>query len=475
MRDKRTDSFVAAALMTFVLFAFHPVLLNDFINLDDPLYVTGNEAVQAGITRQSLVWAFHSLESGNWHPLTWISLMIDHEVFGLDPAGFHWTNLLFHIANTTLVFLVLREATAKRWESAAVAALFGLHPLNVEPVAWVSERKEVLSMFFGLLTLLTYVRYSRKPGIVRYVPVPFLYTLALMAKPMLVTLPFVLLLLDFWPLKRWGPVRSSTQLLHQSDGAGKVCLRHLVCEKLPLFFISTLSSSMAWVAQCRGGAVASLETLSFGARLLHVPVSYSWYLSKSVNPRFLAVLYPHPGNVVPAWEATGPTLLIGGLSLLALSQIERRPFVTVGWLWFLGAMVPVIGLVQIGVHAVADRYMYYPGIGLFVAVVWGVASITHGGRLKRPVLAAGSSITLLSLLLVTSMQIRVWRDSEQLFTHALAVTERNYVAHDLLGCEMAKDGKWNRAAAHWVRAREINPSYPGANLNLAVFLTSRGR
>src|SRR6266545_2204624 len=373
------------------LATFWPVTRHDFIYYDDPDYVTENPYVQTGLNWQSVVWAFTTGHSGNWHPVTWLSHMLDCQVFGLKPGYHHLTNVLFHAANTLLLFLVLERMTAAFWRSAFVATLFALHPLHVESVAWVAERKDLLSTFFGLLTLWAYARYCKESKArgprakVFYGFALLLFALGLMSKPMLVTWPFVLLLLDFWPLRR---------LCYQPGGRfGRDFLR-LVREKVPFFCLVTISSIVTFLVQDRRGYVMTVGGVSLALRLVNALVSYVKYLGKTVWPAGLAIFYPHPEIRYPAsdqwplWQIVAGALLLTLISAFAVLRLKRQPWLATGWLWYLGTLVPVIGIVQVGAQAMADRYSYVPLIGVFICLVWGIADVLAPRRLGRPALAA---------------------------------------------------------------------------------------
>jgi protein O-mannosyl-transferase len=444
-----------AVLTLLVLGAYWPVANHDFLNFDDPTYVTDNHVVTQGLTWGGIRWAFTTGHFSNWHPLTWVSHMLDVELFGLDAGAHHAVNLLFHLVNTLLLLVVLRRLTGAFWPSYFVAAWFALHPLHVESVAWISERKDLLSAFFALLTFAAYTGYAQRRSWWRYLLVLLLFTLGLMSKPMVVTLPFVLLLLDYWPLNR---------LTSESGRMRWDRAPFLVLEKVPLFALTAASALITFVVQRAGGAVGSFERFSLTARLANAVTAYGVYLVKTVWPAKLAVVYPHPGNVVP-WVpvllSLAALLLITGI---ALWQARRRPFLLVGWLWFTGMLVPVIGLVQVGEQAYADRYTYLPLVGVFIMVIWGGVSLTRG----RGRIVAGAFAGACTLALAASAQIQAgyWRDSVTLFRHALAVTDHNYVAHTSLGSALLKRGELEEAHAHFQTAHAIKPDYPEALNNL---------
>jgi hypothetical protein len=392
--SRRVVASVAGLLAILTFIAYAPVLDAGFTNYDDDVYVTANYHVQHGLDGTSLRWAFTTTRAANWHPLTWISHTLDWSAFGDRPRGHHATSLLLHVANVAILFLLLGAMTRAWWPSALAAALFAVHPLHVESVAWIAERKDVLATFFGLLAIAGYARYAKAPSMSRMTVVVLLCAIGLLAKPMLVTLPFVLLLLDTWPLER----RTSWRLR--------------IIEKLPLFALASASAFVTVWAQRQGGAVASLDRFPIELRLGNAAWSVVAYIEKTIWPRGLAVFYPHPGATVIPWGAALGLLVICGVTGLAWWQRRRRPYVLVGWLWFLGTLVPVMGLVQVGKQGMADRYMDLPSIGLFVVVAW--ASAEFGKRAVVPAVAA-----VIALAVVTHAQATVWHDSITLFTHAI--------------------------------------------------------
>jgi len=459
---------LSVALLLLVFLAFSRVAANGFLNFDDELYVTDNPNVNAGLSREALGWALTSFHAGNWHPLTWFSHMIDVQVYGLNPRGHHLTNLLFHALNTCLLFLVFSRATGAAWRSWFVAVFFAVHPLHVESVAWVAERKDVLSTFFWALTLLAYVRYARRPRSRSYLLVVAAFTLGLMAKPMLVTLPFLLLLLDYWPL---GRSRGRGTGATSPDASWS----RLVLEKAPLILLAAASSAVTYVAQKEGGAVIGGQTIGWGERFANAMVSYATYLSKLFAPFDLAAFYPHPGAAISSGKALGAGLLLVCISLLFLRQRLRRPYLPVGWLWYLGTLVPVIGFVQVGTQALADRYTYVPLIGLFVAISWGVADAGRTGtRVKGALIATGVALTIAGV--VTSRnQVAYWQDSRILFERAIAMNDANPVSHNGLGVALARDGRLAQATEHLDKAARLAPGDPVIQDNLGWVLAEQGR
>jgi len=460
---------ICLVLALITLAAYWQVHTFDFVSYDDDRYVLQNPHVNTGLKPENIAWAFRSLEVSNWHPLTWLSLMLDAQLFRLDASGYHVDNLLFHILNTLLLYIVLNAMTGLPWRSAAVAALFALHPLHVESVAWVAERKDVLSTFFMLLTLLAYRRYAGRPGLKTYLPVVLFYTLGLMSKPMVVTLPFLLLLLDVWPLKRVSLAGNPFQGGMNGE-AGR--LVRLIYEKLPLFGLTVLSSAVTLLAQ--GSEITTMQHLQISLRIFNALVAYCGYLAKTVWPIPLAVLYPHP-EFIPLWQTIGAAALLALVTALAVMTRRRHPYLLVGWLWYLGTLVPVIGLIQVGVQAMADRYTYIPLIGIFVAAVWMISDWSARHAYPRYLLPAFFTAVAGFLFAITWTQLGYWQNSEPLFRHALAVTKNNHVMHNNLGALLASRGKLPEAAAHYTAALDIRPNDADAHYNLGNLLLRQGR
>src|SRR5437660_1257290 len=415
--------------------------------------------VNRGVTLEGFAWAFTTFHSGNWHPLTWIAHMIDSQLFDMIAGGHLLVNALIHAANTLLVFWFLLRTTHARWPSALVAALFALHPLHVESVAWASERKDTPSTFFGLLSLIAYVRYVEAPSSIRYVWTAITLALGLLAKPMLVTWPFVMLLLDYWPLGRWQSAKSEEQ-------AKK--LRKLILEKIPLFILVAASAVITLMAQSRGGAVRTLAHEPLALRLSNTLVSYAKYLLLTFWPNDLAVYYPLAPRGIPGWQIVGAAFLLIGITAFCFLQREIRPYLIVGWLWFLGTLVPVIGLVQVGGQRMADRYFYIPSIGFFIALVYGLADIAKMRRLAPSLAGAIAGAVLLVLAALTNAQIHLWRDSFTLFKHALAVTPPNLVIENSLGIALDDSGRYDEAAAHFEKALHVQRDHYEVLVNMGI-------
>ena len=449
-------------LIAATLVVYNRVNQNSFVNFDDDRYITENAHVRAGLTWGTIRWAFSSLEQANWHPLTWLSHALDCQLFRLNPDGHHYVNLLLHAVNAMLLFLILQRATGFTWRSFAVAALFALHPINVESVAWASERKNVLSMLFFLLALGAYGWYVRKPEVRRYLVVAALFALGLMAKPQVITFPLVLLLWDYWPLGRVGSTHEFSNKVAQRGFSS------LVIEKLPLFALSAASAIITMKAQSAGGAVRSEIEYPFAVRFGNALLAYARYLGKAVWPSHLAAMYPHPGESLQAWQAVAAALLLGFISA-GVWAARRRRYLLVGWLWFLGTLVPMIGLVQVGGQSMADRYAYLPLIGLFVMIAWGVADWAQHKHLPTRWLGIPTVLVLLIFSLLTHRQLAYWHDSITLWSHALEVTSRNFVAEDSLGGALVNEGQYEQAIPHFRSAVEINAHDPLGHLNICAY------
>ncbi len=475
--SKKHGGIVLLSLLLF-LAACVPYLQTarfDFLVLDDDLYVTANPAVKEGLRPEGIRWAFRTFHSYNWHPLTWISHMADVSLFGMNPGGHHLAGVFFHGANTILLFLLLAIGTGAIRRSAFVAALFALHPLHVESVAWISERKDLLSAFFGFGCIALYFLYAKRKGRALYLAALLLYTLSLLSKPTLVTLPFLLLLLDYWPLERWGPpppaVPAGGERKRKKTAApegGGSSTGRLLLEKAPFLGLALLSSVMTFLAQYYGGAVRSLDAIPLAVRVENALYSYVVYIWKTVWPLSLAVYYPHPMDL-PDWPAMGPQALhlkaaaaavfLAVLSILVFRAAKRRPFLVTGWLWYLLALVPMIGIVQVGSHAVADRYTYIPLVGLFIIAAWGVPDLLGGWRWKRVFLAASGGVVLAALAAITFSQMSHWKDSESLFRRAVDVVPGSALMEVNLGNVLLGKGAVDAAAAHYEAALEIRPHY----------------
>lgn len=446
---------ICAVLVLATVTAYEPVRNNDFVGYDDYPYVTENPNVNKDISGKSIVWAFTTGYCNNWHPLTWLSHTLDCQLFGLNPAGHHIVNLLFHIANTLLLFWVLKRMTGAIWKSAFVAAVFALHPLHVESVAWTAERKDVLSGFFWMLTIAAYVRYAERPCIRRYLPVILAFSLGLLSKPMVVTLPFVLLLLDWWPLGRrqWG---------------------RLIVEKMPLFVLAASSSLITYIVQQQTGAMAGSDILPISIRATNALVSYISYISKMVYPSGLAVFYPHPLKL-QIWQPIVSAVMLVAITTIVIYTGRRRRYLAVGWLWYLGTLIPVIGLVQVGLQAMADRYTYLPLIGIFIIVSWGAADLTAKWRYRNVWLGITAGVILIALLVCTRTQAGYWQNSLTLFGRALDVTEDNQVMQTNYGNALLENGQIEESVKHFNEALRLRPEDFEARYNLGLAFLNLGK
>ncbi|HET6881381.1 MAG TPA: glycosyltransferase family 39 protein, partial [Pirellulales bacterium] len=440
---------ISAALLLATGFVLIRVCLAGFSNFDDPYYVTDNMHVRQGLSPQAIWWAFTSTDVANWHPLTWLSLELDYELFGLSPAGYHLTNLVLHLANTWLLFWTLRVYTGSLGTSAWVAALFGMHPLHVESVAWVTERKDVLSTLFWLLTMLAYHRYARRRSLSRYLIVALLLALGLMAKQMLVTLPCVLLLLDYWPLCRLrlgsASLPPSCQAETSATPIESSSWQMLVLEKLPLLVLCLACSVLTLIAQSRGGAVSSSAVAPLAYRLMNVTDAYVAYLAKTIWPLNLAVFYPHTLHRQSVLVAVGNFLVLLAITVWVFRSRRREPYLLVGWCWFLGTLVPVIGLVQVGAQALADRYTYVPLIGIFWMVVWGTDRLVTKRVLSAKLAMALGLTALVSFGACTWVQTGYWMDDVILWQHALAVSGPSNQVYDNLSGALLREGRYDDA------------------------------
>ncbi|HXM11899.1 MAG TPA: tetratricopeptide repeat protein [Terriglobales bacterium] len=452
-QHRTTVLLVGLLLFLGTLVLYYPVLQNGFVNYDDPAYVTSNLQVQQGLTLHSLAWAFTSIAEANWHPLTWISHMLDVRLFGIRAAGHHAQSVLWHAINVVLLFLLLWRATGFLGRSAIVAGLFAVHPLNVESVAWVAERKTVLCTFFFLLALGAYGWYVKKPKISRYLLIALLFALGLMAKPMVITLPFALLLLDFWPLQRFP----------------ETPLSKLVLEKIPFLALSAASAAITLYAQRAGGAIGSTQLLPLGIRLKNAIDSYLVYLEKTVWPSRLAAFYPHPEDSLALWKVLAAAALLIVITGLCWHFRERR-YLLVGWLWFLGMLVPVIGVIQVGRQAWADRYAYIPLWGVFVIGVWLLSEGAARLTLSRAAQGAMALAVLLGYAATAHTQIEYWRDSYSLFAHAIQVTDANPIAEANLGSALMEMRRPDLAELHLGRAIQLMPTLGTAHYNLGTLL-----
>jgi tetratricopeptide (TPR) repeat protein len=467
----RRPLWLSLGLAAGVFLVFGRLTTFGFINYDDEGYVTSNPFVQRGLSQASAAWAFTTFSCANWHPLTWLSLQLDHELLGLDAAGFHLTNVLLHAANTVLLFLVLRQITGAVSRSALVAALFAFHPLHVESVAWVSERKDVLSTFFGLLALWSYGCYALRPGLVRYLGVVLGLVLSLLAKPMLVTLPFVLLLLDYWPLQRLH----TGSLTPPSTNTALVSLRRLLAEKVPLLLVVAASCVMTVWAQGSAGAIQSLDAKPFAMRTANAVVAYVAYLRQTIWPADLGLFYSYTKATWLQAQTILSALLLLGVSAACIVEARRRPYLPVGWFWYLGMLVPVIGLVQVGGQAHADRYTYVPLIGIFLLGVWGAGELAERWNVARVVRVAAAACVLLACVASTWVQAGYWRSSVAIWQHTLAVTGPSLTTCQSLGRALLRQGHEAAALPYLQKAVELAPQDEDAHYHLSQAYARLGR
>jgi tetratricopeptide (TPR) repeat protein len=499
--NKKYKYFIIVLLIVFSFIAFGRILGNDFINFDDEIYITKNQHVQDGINSQTIKWAFTSVVSSNWHPLTLLSHALDWQLFGTNAFGHHFESLLLHIGGVILLFLFLNKTTGSLWPSAFVAALFALHPLRVESVAWAAERKDVLSIFFGLASIYVYTCYVESSNLSKYLISFMLFALSLMAKPMLVTLPFLLLLLDYWPLARWQKVSAlaNTAVSVNFSGYGKKKSKHrktesyadkriiasvsttkksnlmigrLFWEKTPFLLLAIASSIVTIWAQDKGGAIASLQKVQFTERLANALISYIAYLGKIIWPVDLAVFYPYEYSA-PAWQIIVCIFLLAAISIAVIYFIKNTPFLFVGWFWYLGTLVPVIGFIQVGRQAMADRYTYFPSIGIAIMLIWGIFHLWPEEK-QRKIIIIPATIIFAALTFLTWEQCGYWKNSTTLFSHVLQVTKNNYLAHTNLGVALVEEGKTQEAISHYRAALQIKPADDNTHYNLANALKKQG-
>jgi tetratricopeptide (TPR) repeat protein len=444
-----------------------------FISYDDGQYIVENRIVQDGLTWEGFRWAFVTDHASNWHPLTWLSHMLDVELFDLDAGKHHYSNLVFHAINAVLLFLVLWRMTRAPWRSWMVAALFAVHPLHVESVAWVAERKDVLSGFFWFLTMGAYLLFVKRSGVVTYCAVLLLFSLGLMAKPMLVTLPFVLLLLDYWPLGRWRGRGPLLQQHPQNPSGQQTAEPRLILEKVPLFALAGLSSFITYFIQQRSEAVSLLEATALSTRIENAVYSYGAYIGKMVWPLDLAFFYPYPESSLPGWKVAASLFMILALSLFFVRKAGKYPYLLVGWLWFLGTLVPVIGLIQVGLQGMADRYTYIPLTGVFIVICWGAYDLLSRWKFRKVVIPSISMTLLIALVGISRTQTETWENNVALYTHALKVTANNYLAHTNLAKALVQQDQYDEALTHLLLAQRISPVDPTINYALGVLLVSK--
>ncbi len=471
----KRDVIIVIALCLTIIVIYWQVRDFKFVFYDDNAYVTERAHVMSGLTSQGVKWAMTSTEVGFWHPLTWLSLMIDRELFGNNAGGYHWTSVTLHIINTLILFVFLKEATLAPLRSAFVALLFAIHPLHVESVAWVSQRKDLLCTLFGFISLLGYVRYSRAPDWRRYFLVVIFFILGLMSKPMIVTFPFVMLLMDFWPLRRMQPLR--IKRIESPPQADYPCNQRsffmLLAEKFPLLLLSIIASILVIFTEDKAGALTKLESLTIIERFANAIVAYVKYIVLTFWPTHLAFLYPHPVTI-PTGQAVGALILMGLITLISILSYRWKPYLFVGWFWYVGTLLPVIGIVQVGPHAMADRYTYLTIIGLFIIVVWGIIDLTEGWKYKKTFLWMAGLSTVIGLSLCAWVQVGYWRNSTVLFEHAIKVTKGNFIAMNNLGNVYIENGHIDKGLAQIGEAINIRPNYGPLYHNVGVGLFIKG-
>jgi len=474
--NKTLKVAICIFLMVATFCIYSQVQDHEFINFDDPIY-TQNPNVKAGFTSESVKWAFTTMDSEDWSPVNWLSHMLDYQLYGMHPKGHHLTNLFFHIANALLLFMVLHRMTGALWQSGFVAAMFAFHPLNVESVAWAAERKNVLSTLFWLLTMWAYIHYAAKPTIKSYGLVFLFFTLGLMSKAMLVTLPFALLLLDYWPLRRlkFEQERGGNETSEKNTAKRSEVFR-LVLEKIPLFLLSVVFSIINFIA-----ATKSLQAFSvpLKERIIHSLITYLAYLQKMFWPSKLSYFYPYPENALSVTQGIFCGMVLVGITFISIRLIRKAPYFAVGWFWYLGTLVPVIGIVQVGGHAMADRYAYIPLIGIFIIVAWGVPELISKWRYKEKVLSISVGIIIFTLLITTWRQVSHWKNSITIFKHAIRVTDKKYpslaIIHNNLGIALFAKQKNEEAISHYKMAIKIKPDFAKAHYNLGNTLRKEGR
>ena len=456
--------FVLLLIAALTVAIYWPVLHNDFIDFDDDVYVTVNMMVRQGLTLKGFIWAFTSFHAANWHPLTWLSHMLDVELFGMNPMGHHATSLLLHAVNSLLLCALLHRLTGFLGRSMFVALLFALHPLHVESVVWVAERKDLLSTLFWLMTMWAYIGYTDKPSLKRYLPVAVFFALGLMAKQMLVTLPVILLLMDYWSLNRQSKSR-----------AGQASLQALLIEKIPLVVLSAAASLMIMRAHASVGALFSVDQDSILLHSGNAFLSYVKYIRNMFRPADLALFYPFESSAVTPLKVSGAVILLAVITGMAVAQRKSRPYLLFGWAWYLITLLPVIGFIRVGGQALADRYTYIPLIGLFLMIVWGGAEVAGNWRKGIPAVAGAAVIVIAILSLQTVTQIRYWKSSYDLYAHALAVVERNWLAHNNMGILLSQHNRNDAAIGHFQESVRLNPQGIEGFRNLGNSLQMAGR
>ncbi len=464
---------ICLILIATISSIYYQVFNFDFINFDDDGYVYENSYVLSGLNKASSCWALTTTRMANWHPVTWLSYMADTQMFGVNPMGYHLSNLFFHIINSILLFLLLCRITGALWRSCFVAFLFAVHPLHIESVAWIAERKDVLSCLFFLITIYLYSSYIEKPKLSKYIMALLAFAVGLMSKPMIVTLPFLLLLLDYWPLGRIHDLEAM-KLGNQHSGSIRSLFNNVILEKIPFIMLSILSAGVTIFAQYKGNAVSSLEELPFFYRFENAIVAYFSYILKTVWPNQLSIIYPM--SSLSTWEVIGSLLFLVFVSSIVIRYHKIYPYLLVGWFWFFISLLPVIGLLQVGLQKMADRYTYLPLVGLFIMIAWGMPELLNRLHYKRPLIAVVAVLIVLSLSFYSWRQVKFWENSEKLFTHALEVAhDGNFQAHNLLGLALLRQGRIDDAISQISEAVQINPKSPEMLFSLGKALAIQGK
>jgi Tfp pilus assembly protein PilF len=473
MIEQKSKLIVVLILIIATIAIYWPVQNYEFVDYDDILYISGNYIVKAGFTYNNLINAFTDTSTSNWHPLTMLSHMLDWRIFGNNAGGHHWTNVIIHIINTLLLFIFFRNVTGAIWPSAFIAALFAIHPLNVESVAWVSERKNVLSTFFWILTMILYVRYVQLPGWKRYLPVFICFALGLMTKPMLVTLPFVLLLLDYWPLNRTTLYSQDKEKNQTPIVVNKLKISSLILEKVPLFSLVISSIVLTLIAQRSVGAIAGLDALPLSDRIINSIFSYVLYIKKIFSPDDLLFLYLR--SYIPLWQIFLAAISIAVITFLVLKCFRSHPYLPVGWFWYLGTLIPVIGIVQVGTQSMADRYTYVPSIGIFICLAWGVPQLLNKISYRKPLIVFIAGFFILFFIQASYHQVKIWKNDFTLSSYFMKMNPEYYLGYQIMGASMEKSGKNEQALYFYYLAIKKKPNFAPAYINAGNILKKMGK
>lgn len=478
--DNQLNTLICVGLSILIFILYSHVKNHEFVSIDDDIYVTDNHHVQNGLTLKGLYWAFGFSERAYWHPMTWISHMLDCHLFGLSPGAHHIVNVIFHVINTLLLFICLNRMTGEKIKCAFVAAMFAVHPINVESVAWIAERKNLLSTLFWFLTILFYIRYTERPRFFSYLPVLTFFTMGLLAKPTLVTLPFVLILLDYWPLNRIALIKYEDDILFPNKKQKQVFyfdikkILYRIAEKIPFFFVAIISIIISSLSMRHYDILTRFEVLPLKIRISNFIVSYARYMEKFFFPDNLSVFYPYPKSI-SIWLTVGVLIWLFCITIPITIYSKRRPFLVTGWFWFIGTLVPFSGIIQAGLWpAMADRWAYIPYIGLFIIVAWGLPILFQKLSFKQHLVTVGACCVIIGFMFVTYLQTCHWRTSHSLFKHSLEVTQNNYLAHNNYGLSLEEQDKYLEAIKHYQAAVNINPSFEIAYVNLGVIWAGMG-